>query len=106
MASDTEWEFPSVVSYFDEDQQTIYRLSRILSALPDAEAATARAHVTRGVERCTDNMDDLTLRNAAVTFINDLYKAANAVPLWDNAIRALSRGSSPTILRRAPQAWL
>ena len=82
-----QWQFPSLVDYYNFDQEVLIEQPARLAALDDEGRAVALSTVQRAVAGQAGALDDEALPMTAVSVIDDLYKAGNIAVTWGQANR-------------------
>jgi hypothetical protein len=77
-----QWRLPSLVDYYDFNQDCLSRNSIRLAALSETDQATALSVVERSVTACLTNVNDETLAKWAISLADDLYKSGNFEGPW------------------------
>lgn len=80
-----QWKLPSLVDYYDFDQEALVKRSSQLALLDEAEQSIALSSVAETVAAMLAGFDDDFLPDVALSMLDDLYKSAIWIVEWGPA---------------------
>lgn len=99
----SEWMLPKITDYWDETVSAIAKAGQRFESMDERSRAAAMVEIAASVDRHVGVMNDELLMSAAVSFFDDLYKAASNIGWWDPHLQSYLMAFAATFSRALSQ---